>query len=67
MSAQPQPTRQVIVPLDPDSPRGRQVAAEWSDLFIEIRAAIARRKAEQAEAGGGQRLSRSLPSSRTPG
>lgn len=47
-------TTQHVEPLDPDSPRGRQVAAELTTMLAEISLAIAERKRrrEQAEASG---------------
>lgn len=33
-----------VVPLDPDSPRGRALAEELTQVFAEVRLAIARRQ-----------------------
>ncbi len=44
----------VIVPLDPDSPKGRETAARLTDIFARVRLAIAERRTtvQQAPQGG---------------
>lgn len=47
--------RPTVAPLDPDSDKGREVAARLSDVFAEVRESIAARKALAATAATSQR------------
>lgn len=44
----PTPGIQVVEPLDPDSPKGREVAERLSEVLADVRLGIAEREAAEA-------------------
>ena len=50
MTPPPAPRQRPVAPLDPSSPKGKEVAARLSEVLADVRASIAARKAREAAA-----------------